>query len=249
MEEGSSEMVGNYNVFLKRHLTANECQIAKAGFYYNVNFIAKTKIQIESSFGIALSFKQMMNFLKENCILGADYFLQVDDYPDYLIQMLENKHYDTDDMFTFLNGLSLSAVPGMAKPEMKTMMKFYHKEFINSFIEERRVRVPQVVVDYDRDCFRKFVYMDQIVELQYYFNLLESYVWLWSKYEFEFYQIGLAREIKIRLADKINEVLMNNKFMPSARKAGEGGREENSFTRARELTSMVKTKKMRERPT
>jgi hypothetical protein len=177
-------MDGSYNVFLKRHLTAKECQIEKAGYYYSVNYIAKTRIQLQTDLGIVLSYRETMNFLKENCIFGEDYFLQLQDYPDYLIQMLEDKHYDTDDMFIFLNGLSLSLVPGMAKPEMKLMMRFYHGEFINSFIGERRVRVPQVIVECDRDGFRKFVYMDQIVELQYYFNLLESYVWLWGKYEF-----------------------------------------------------------------
>jgi len=86
--------------------------------------------------------------------------------------MLEDKYYDNDDMFTFLNGLSLSAAPGSAQKEMKATIKFYHKEYINSFIGERKVRVPQLIVEYDRDHFSKFIYMDQIAELQYYFNLL-----------------------------------------------------------------------------
>jgi hypothetical protein len=37
-------------------------------------------------------------------------------------------------MFMFLAGLSLSETPGSAKPDMKAIVKFYHKEYINSFI-------------------------------------------------------------------------------------------------------------------
>lgn len=55
--------------------------------------------------------------------------------------------------------------------------------------------------------------MDQIAELQFYFNLLETYVWLWGKFEFAFHEIKLAKEIKLALSEKINSVLLENQFM------------------------------------
>jgi hypothetical protein len=38
-------------------------------------------------------------------------------------------------------------------------------------------------------------------------------VWLWGKYEFSFFQVKLATKIKKRLEEKINEILLDNKFM------------------------------------
>lgn len=48
--------------------------------------------------------------------------------------------------------------------------------------------------------------------MQVYFNVLETYVWLWAKFEFAFHQIQLAKQIKQDLAEKINQVLSNNLF-------------------------------------
>ena len=45
-----------------------------------------------------------------------------------------------------------------------------------------------------------------------YYSLLESYIWLWNKFEFAFYQITLAKEIKMALSQRINMVLSDNKF-------------------------------------
>jgi len=50
--------------------------------------------------------------------------------------------------------------------------------------------------------------MEQITELQLYYHLLETYVWLWNKYEFAFYEFDKAKEIKIFISNKISRILV-----------------------------------------
>lgn len=91
-------------------------------------------------------------------------------------------------------------------------MEKCHKDYIESFAKLRKVDLPEFIVQMYSDKFENFRYMDQIAEFQFYFNLLETYVWLWGKFEFAFHQIKLAKEIKIELSEKINSVLLKNLY-------------------------------------
>lgn len=100
---------------------------------------------------------------------------------------------DTKDIMFFCTGLSLSQVTKSAKPELKRIVEHYQKEYVSNFVHYRKVDVPKTIVDLFHKKFSNFVYMDQINEMHSYFNLLETYVWLWTKYDFAFQQIDLAK--------------------------------------------------------
>jgi hypothetical protein len=61
-------------------------------------------------------------------------------------------------------------------------MENCHKQYVEDFVHFRRVDLPKFIVQLYDENFDDFRYMDQIGELQYYFNLLETYVWLWGKF-------------------------------------------------------------------
>ena len=133
-----------------------------------------------------------------------------------------------------------------------------HLNYIKTFVESRKVPLPEFIVNDYENNYVTYEYMDQIDELQSYFGLLDNYVWLWNRYEFSFYQIRLASDIKARLSDKINSILAENRFDSNKKKKGgaseSAGPSYSSFEIAKSTKSTKSTRpktaenKTKERP-
>lgn len=201
-----------YNPFLRRFLREKECRIKAACFYFQTEYLVPFKLYLETLLRKELSTTDTLNYLKTYTKIGELYFYQQTRSEDYIMNLLENRILDQEELFLFYNGLSLS-LPGINLPKpTRLRVEECHKQYVNSFIDRRKVDLPAFIVEMHSRGFEDFRYMDQIAELQVYFNVLETYVWLWAKFEFAFHQIKLAKQIKQALAEKINQVLSSNLF-------------------------------------
>lgn len=123
-----------------------------------------------------------ISYLRTYCKLSSLYFLQENKHLKYLVNLLEDNKFDFWDLLIFYNGLALSKPSSLREIDISNKIERAHKDYIRYFVQHRKVPLPSFLIYYYNQNFSSFEFMDQISELQYYFNLLESYVWLWGKY-------------------------------------------------------------------
>lgn len=171
-----------YNPFLKRFLREKECRIRAACFYFQTEYLVPFKLYLETLLRKEMSTTETLHYLKTYTKIGELYFYQQTRSEDYIMDLLENRILDQEELFLFYNALSLS-LPGINLPKTTRLrVEECHKLYVDSFIRLRKVDLPQFIVEMHRSGYEDYRYMDQIGELQIYFNVLETYVWLWAKF-------------------------------------------------------------------
>jgi hypothetical protein len=121
-----------------------------------------------------------------------------------LVKLLEDHKFEIVDLLCFYSALSQNITYNFKSTKIRRKIEKTHRIYIKQFIQERKVSLPEFLINDYKDDYRDYEFMNQIEELQHYYGLLENYVWLWNKYEFAFFEIKLAREIKARLSVKIS---------------------------------------------
>ncbi len=142
---------------------------------------------MEALLGRQMANMDIVNYLRSYTQIGSLYSLQETKSMVYLFSLLENRNLDQAELFLLYNGLALS-IPNQSAPKaVRQVMENSHRTYIEQFVRMRKVDLPPLIVKLHHQNFESFRYMDQIVELQFYFNIIETYVWLWAKFEFAFH--------------------------------------------------------------
>lgn len=109
-----------------------------------------------------MSTTETLHYLKTYTQIGELYFYQQTRSEDYIMQLLENRILDQEELFLFYNALSLS-LPGINLPKViRLRVEECHRLYVDSFIRLRKVDLPQFLVEMHRNHFEDYRYMDQI---------------------------------------------------------------------------------------
>jgi hypothetical protein len=176
-----------FSPLLRRFLKEKECSIKTASFYFQTDYIILCKLEMEALLGRSLTNMEVVNYLRSYTKIGSLYSLQETKSMVYLFGLLEGRNLDQAELFLLYNGLGLSIPNQLAPKAIRQVMESSHRLYIEQFVRLRKVDLPLLIVKLHHQDYESFRYMDQIAELQFYFNIIETYVWLWAKFEFAFH--------------------------------------------------------------